>query len=160
MDIKQMMTVDKLSKQIETVNNAFHKIWFAVMFNRPDYKSEKIKKLSFIEMHLIGMAYDYPDMILKEIREYLRIPQTTLSSIIAKLENQGILRRVINHRDMRSFSLEITELGRKIRDTHKEYDYKQTKELILALDENERDEFIRLFQKVANKLSQITILSK
>jgi DNA-binding MarR family transcriptional regulator len=149
------MTKDLLSKQTEAVNKAFHQIWYAVMFNRPDYKSENIQKLSFIEMHLIGMAYDHPDMILKEIREYLRIPQTTLSSIIAKLEKQGILRRVINHRDMRSFSLEVTDLGREIRDTHKEHDYKQAKELVLALDENERDDFIRMFQKVANKMSKI-----
>ena len=143
-----------LTKQIEAVNKAFHQIWFAVMFNRPDYKSENIQKLSFIEMHLIGMAYEHPDMILKEIREYLRIPQTTLSSIIAKLEKQGILHRIINHRDMRSFSLEVTELGRKIRDTHKEQDFKQAKEVVLALAEHEREEFIRMFQKVANKMSR------
>jgi len=148
------MNEDKLSKQIEAINELFHQIWFAVMFNRPDYKSEIIQKLSFVEMHLIGMAYDHPDMILKEIREYLRIPQTTLSSIIAKLEKQDILRRIINHRDMRSFSLEVTGLGKKILDTHKEYDFKQAKEVILALDENERDEFIRMFRKMANKINQ------
>jgi DNA-binding MarR family transcriptional regulator len=151
------MNKNKLSKQIEAVNKAFHQIWFTVMFNRPDYKSENIQKLSFIEMHLIGMAYDHPEMILKEIREYLRIPQTTLSSIIAKLEKQGILHRVINHRDMRSFSLEITDVGVKIRKAHKENDFKQAKEFILALEEDERDEFIRLFQKISNKMSQTKI---
>ena len=151
------MNEDKISKQIEAVSKAFHQIWFAVMFNRPDYKSENIQKLSFIEMHLIGMAYDHPEMILKEIREYLRIPQTTLSSIIAKLEKRGILRRVINHRDMRSFSLEVTDVGRKIRDTHKEHDFKQAKEFVLALDEDERDEFTRMFQKVSNKISRTKI---
>ena len=148
------MNEDKLTNQIEAINKAFHQIWFAVMFNRPDYKSENIQKLSFIEMHLIGMAYDHPDMILKEIREYLRIPQTTLSSIIAKLEKQGILRRIINHRDMRSFSLEVTDLGRKIRETHKEHDYKQAEELILSLEDHEREEFVRMFQKVANNMSR------
>ena len=149
------MNEDKQLKQIEAVNKAFHQIWYAVMFNRPDYKSDNVQKLSFIEMHLIGMAYDHPDMILKEIREYLRIPQTTLSSIIAKMEKQGLLRRVINHRDLRSFSLEVTAAGKKIRDTHKEQDFKQAKELILALDDDERDEFIRMFHKVANKISQM-----
>jgi len=148
------MSKDKLSKQIEAVNKAFHQIWYAIMFNRPDYKSENIQKLSFLEMHLIGMAYEHPEMILKEIREYLRIPQTTLSSIIAKLEKQGILRRVINHRDMRSFSLEVTEVGKKIRETHKEHDFKQAKEFILALDVDDRDEFIRMFGKVANKIGR------
>ena len=131
------MNENKLFQQIEAVNKAFHQIWFSVMFNRPDYKSEEIQKLSFMEMHLIGMAYDHPDMILKEIREYLRIPQTTLSSIIAKLEKQDILRRVINPRDMRSFSLKVTNLGRKIWDTHKEHDHKQAREAVLTLDEHD-----------------------
>jgi DNA-binding MarR family transcriptional regulator len=149
-----MMNKDKLHRQIDAVNAAFHKIWYAVLFNRPDYKSETIQKLSFIEMHLIGLAYDHPDMILKEIRDRLKIPQTTLSSIIAKLEKLGILRRVINHRDMRSFSLDVTALGKQIRDTHKEQDFKQAKEIVLALEKTERDDFVRLFQKVANKLSQ------
>jgi DNA-binding MarR family transcriptional regulator len=147
------MKKDKLTKQIEAVNNAFHKIWYAVMFQRPDYKSENIQKLSFIEMYLIGIACDHPEMILKEIREFLRIPQTTLSSISAKLEKQGILNRVINHRDMRSFSLEVTDLGRKIRETHKEHDHRQAKEALLALNEEEREEFLRLFQKVADKIN-------
>lgn len=147
------MKNDKLTKQIEAVNNAFHKIWYAVMFQRPDYKSENIQKLSFIEMYLIGIACEHPEMILKEIRELLRIPQTTLSSIIAKLEKQGVLKRVINHRDMRSFSLEVTDLGRKIRQTHKEHESRQAKEALLALNEEEREEFLRLFQKVADKIN-------
>ena len=63
------------------------------------------------------------------------------------------MRRVINHRDMRSFSLNVTDVGRKIRDDHKEHDFKQAKEFILALDKDERDEFIRMFQKVVNKIS-------
>jgi DNA-binding MarR family transcriptional regulator len=149
------MTEDILSKQVEALNKAFHQIWFGVMVNRPDFKSEHIQKLSFIEMHLIGLADDHPDMILKEMRERLRVPQTTLSSIIAKLEKQGLLRRVINRRDMRSFSLEITDAGRRIRETHKKYDLEQARELMLALEEDERDEFIRLFRKVANKVSRI-----
>ena len=144
-------------KQIKEINEAFHKIWFAVMFNRPDYQSEDIQKLSFIEMHLIGIAANNPDMILKEIRDQLRIPQTTLSSIIAKLEKLKVLRRVINHRDMRSFSLEVTEYGKQIRETHKKHDLKQAEEILEALTEDERSEFIRMFQKAANKLQSYVI---
>ena len=143
--------------QTKEVNEAFHKIWFAVMFNRPDYQSADIQKLSFIEMHLIGIAANNPDMILKEIRDQLRIPQTTLSSIIAKLEKLNVLRRVINHRDMRSFSLEVTEHGRKIWETHKKHDLKQAEEILAALTEDERVEFIIMFQKAADRLKNYVI---
>ncbi len=146
----------KLKEQMEAMNRAFHKIWFAVMFDRPDYKSENVQKLSLIEMHLIGLAYDKPDIIIKELREYLRVPQTTLSSIIAKLEKQGYIRRVINPRDMRSFSLEVTPKGKEIREIHKRNDMDQAKEALLALEESERDIFIRLIQKVGNAISLAT----
>ena len=146
------MDQEKLEKQKDAINKAFHKLWFAIMFHRPDYKEEEIQKLSFIEMHLIGMACEHPELILKEIREYLKIPQTTLSSIIAKLEKMDVLKRVINPRDMRSFSLHTTELGRKIREKHKKQDEQMAQEIILSLEEDERDDFIRMFQKVANKI--------
>jgi DNA-binding MarR family transcriptional regulator len=123
------------------------------MINRPDYQSETVRKLSFMEMHLIGFAHDHPDMILKEIRAHLNVPQTTLSSIIAKLEKQGLLKRVINKRDLRSFSLEVTRQGRRILDIHRNHDYEKAKALLLALDEDERDIFIRVLTKISDKIS-------
>ena len=147
------MTDSRLKRQAEAVNRAFHRIWHAVMMDQPDYQSETVRKLSFLEMHLIGLAHDHPDMILKEIRTHLNVPQTTLSSIIAKLEKQGLLKRVINKRDLRSFSLEVTSSGRHILGIHRKHDYQKAKELILALDENERNAFIRMFTKISETIS-------
>jgi DNA-binding MarR family transcriptional regulator len=149
------MTQQKLEKQIEAINRAFHQVWFAVMFDRQDTKSENMQSLSFIDMHLIGIAEENPDYILKEIRDILKVPQTTLSSIVAKLEKLGFLRRVINHRDMRSFSIEVTEKGKKMHADHKANDRKKAAHLLGLLDADERDEFIRLFQKVADGLGRL-----
>jgi DNA-binding MarR family transcriptional regulator len=91
-------------------------------------------------------------MILKEFREYLRVPQTTFSSIVKKLEQLGLVRRVINPRDLRSFSLRVTEAGRQIVETHRENDLKQAREILLELDENERGEFVRLFEKAVHRM--------
>lgn len=147
------MESEKLAAQVEAVDRAFHQIWFSIMFDRHEYASENVQKMSFIEMHLIGLAYERPDMIIKELRHYLKVPQTTLSSIIAKLERQGYIRRVINPRDMRSFSLEVTEKGREIRELHSRNDLRQAREALLALAEDERDLFIRLIQKVGKAFS-------
>jgi len=148
------MTKDKLQSQIEAVNRAFHKVWYAVMFDRSDVKSENIKNLSFMDLHLIGIAHENPDYILREIRDILQVPQTTLSSIISRLENQGYIRRVINHRDMRSFSIEVTEKGRQMYEEHKRNDREKAEQILLMLDEDERDDFIRLFEKVANSVGR------
>ena len=148
------MDQNKFEEQIEAINRAFHKVWYAVMFDRPDAESEKLQHLSFMDMHLIGIAEENPGYILKEIRDILKVPQTTLSSIISKLEKRDLLRRVINHRDMRSFSIEVTEKGKKLIAEHKANDRQKAKSILLKLDEEERDVFIRLFDKVADGIGR------
>ena len=144
------MAEDKLTKQVEEFNRIFHEFWRAVMFDRQDAKSESIQKLSFLEMHFINLAYKHPDMILKEIREHIKVPQTTLSSIVGKLEKQGFIQRVINHRDMRSFSIVVTEKGKNLLQEHRRQDLEIAKQFVLSLDEDERDTFINLFKKVVS----------
>jgi len=148
------MNEDKLNKQIESINRSFHRLWFTLLFGRPDLLSDKFGGLSFTDLSVISMAGKNPDLILKEIREYLKIPQTTLSSIVAKLERRGFINRVINRRDMRSYSIEITDKGREILDEHNRIDYEQAKRVVTALDGKEREEFIRLFEKVSMNVSK------
>lgn len=148
------MNKKKFEQQVEAINRAFHKVWYAVMFDRPDTRSENMQSLSFIDMHLIGIAEENPDYILKEIRDILQVPQTTLSSIVSKLEKKDFIRRVINHRDMRSFSIEVTEKGKQLIEEHKANDRKKAEKILQILEEDERDDFIRYFEKVADAVSR------
>lgn len=148
------MADDKIIKdQINQFNQAFHKLWFKIMTSRPESKSKKLKGLTFSDIHVISMAYEEPDIILKDIREKLRLPQTTLSSIVAKLEKGGFLQRIINPRDYRSFSLKITNKGKEMMDAHMKVDHQQNSHILAALEPGERQEFIRLFAKVADKFN-------
>jgi len=146
------MKNDKITtEQISKFNEAFHKLWFKIMTSRPETKSKKLKGLTFLDMHVITLAYEEPDIILKDIRKKLRIPQTTLSSIVAKLEKKGFLQRIINPKDYRSFSLKITEKGKETMEAHIKIDFEQNRHILGSLESDERDEFIRLFGKVADK---------
>ncbi len=148
------MTNNKKTKeQIDRFNKAFHKLWFKIMANRPESKSKKLKGLTFSDIHVISMAYEEPDIILKDIRKRLNLPQTTLSSIVAKLEKGGFLQRVINPRDYRSFSLKITTKGKEMMAAHMKLDHEQNSHIIASLEPGEREEFIRLFTKVADKFN-------
>ena len=140
-------------KEIENFNKAFHKLWFKIMKTRPEFKSDKFKRLTFTDLHVINMAYENPDIILKDIREMLMLPQTTLSSIVAKLEKGGLIQRIINPKDYRSFSLKVTENGKKLMDDHNRLDYEQNRHIIESLDPEERQEFVRLLIKVADKFT-------
>jgi len=148
------MDNERLHSQIERIDKAFHAFWRGIMLDAGQSTSETLKKMGFIDMQLLHIAYLKPDAILKEIRDYLKVPQTTLSSVIARLEKGGYLKRVINHRDMRSFSLEITDKGENVLHEHKNNDYEQAKSILLILDENEREEFIRLMTKISSKIGK------
>lgn len=145
---------DKITKdQISSFNEAFHKLWFKLMTSRSEEKSQKLKGLAFLDMQVITMAYEKPDIILKDIRDKLKIPQTTLSSIVAKLEKRGFIQRIINPRDYRSFSLKITALGKETMDEHMKMDHEQSRHMLRSLEPEERDEFIRLFDKMADRFN-------
>jgi len=148
------MPADKITDiQVERFNRAFHTLWFKIMISRPESKSDKLKGLTFSDLHVITMAYEEPEIILKDIRERLRLPQTTLSSIVAKLEKKGFVKRVINPRDYRSFSLKITNRGKELMVAHMDMDEKQNRHILESLEPDERQEFIRLFAKVADKFN-------
>ncbi len=148
------MTGDNIpNDQIEEFDHAFHKLWFKIMIDRPESKSKRLKGLSFMDTYVINLVYEKPDVILKDIREKLKIPQTTLSSIVAKLHKRGLLERVINPRDYRSFSLKITPQGKEMMDEHTRLDYEQNRHILKSLEPDERKEFIRLFTKVADKFN-------
>lgn len=147
------MNENKLQKQIALVDEAFHRIWYRVLRQGAAQLDARLK-ISQIEMHIIGMVYEKPNLLLKDIRKRLDLPQTTLSSMIAKLENRKLIKRVINRSDLRSFSLQITEKGRKLIEAHKQKDYEYARNLLMVFDEKEREQFSRLFYKAAMKVGE------
>ena len=146
------MNENELKKQVEITNKAFHRLWFSLLLGRPDLFSEKLKGLSFIDLNVISISYEKPGLILKEIREYLKIPQTTLSSIVTKLEKLGLVERVITRRDMHSYSIKITDKGKGVIDEHRRIDINQARKVIMTLEGQERYDFVALIEKVASRI--------
>ena len=142
-----MKKSDSPDEQVRILNEAIHRIWFSMM--RPNVLSEKLRSLSFLDLHVVSTASDNPGLILKDIKDYLHIPHSTLSSSVSKLERMGLVRRVINRRDLRSYSIELTEEGRGVMREHERIDVEQAGGLISSLTVEERAQFIRLLQKVA-----------
>ncbi len=93
-------------------------------------------------------------LILKEIREELGIPQSTLTSAIDRLENRGLVRRMISDRDRRSFVPEVTGAGRRVQKKHDRIDEEVAAKLLGLLDtEEEREAFLQMLTKISKKLS-------
>jgi len=147
------MNRKKLQEQIVKTDEAFHRIWYRILRQRAAQFNEGVK-ISQIEMHIMGMVYEKPDLILKDIRSVLDLPQTTLSSMIGKLENMNLIERVANPSDLRSFSIRVTDRGKQLIEKHKREDQEYVRNILLGLDEEEREQFSQLFYKAAVKMGE------
>ena len=102
----------------------------------------------------MAAAHENPDAILKDIKEQMQLPQSTLTSIVNKLERLGLVRRVINRRDLRSYSLELTEAGHALREEHRRSDRVQVARLLKVFNDEERQQFVDLMWKLTRRLGQ------
>ena len=146
------MVDEKLERQIDVVNAALHRIFF--LARQPEGLSEKLQQVNFQDMHVMTVADEHPDAILKDIKEQMQLPQSTLTSIVNKLERLGLVRRVINHRDLRSYSLELTEAGHALRDEHRRSDRAQVARMLEKLNPDERQQFADMLWVATSRLEE------
>ncbi|MBN1856982.1 MAG: MarR family transcriptional regulator [Dehalococcoidia bacterium] len=146
------MADEKDDRQIDAVNQALHLIFMKA--RQPEGLSEMLRQVNFQDMHVMTAAHEHPDAILKDIKEQMQLPQSTLTSIVNKLEKLGLVRRVINRRDLRSYSLELTEAGHALREEHRRSDRAQVAFLLGLLNEEERTQFVGLMDKLTRRLER------
>ena len=106
------------------------------------------------DKRVLKMASGRSDIILREIREVLGVPNSTLTGAVDRLEERGLLRRVVSRRDRRSYGLELTDGGRAYMALQEqaEHDFAVRVLEILETDE-ERQAFIDILSKVVSGLA-------
>lgn len=103
-----------------------------------------------IELSILGIVGDEPDVILKDIIDKLQVPGSTLTSAIDRLERRNLLTRIISKRDRRSYGLSLTTEGQKVYIDHKRVEQLMWSKILSTFDSNEEIElFLKLIEKVA-----------
>lgn len=77
-----------------------------------------MKDLSLLELKILRYIGNGQRTPLKDIRALVGIPNATLTSIIKRFEKRGLIIRLPNPDDRRSFILELTQLGKTIHNAH------------------------------------------
>jgi DNA-binding MarR family transcriptional regulator len=141
--------------QLNGANELWHRLVQATYKGAFAAADEQLKKLTFLEISILAFVFKKPDIILKDILELTGIPNSSLTSIIDRLERRGYLQRILSQRDRRSYGLELTELGQEVHQMHLDFEGQLYRRVLLALDSpEERDTFLRLFTKVLDALSE------
>lgn len=95
-------------------------------------------KISSLDMEIIQLIVLQGPKKMKEIGDHFQIKLSTLTSIIDKIENQKLVKRVNSRDDRRVVFLETTRKGKNLYDQYHMYLSEMTKEL---RDEMKEDEF-------------------
>lgn len=131
------------------------KIWHYFIFNFQNKKNgfwgEELKDATTIEVSILNLVDNNSDVMLKEIKEILDIPGSTLTSAVDRLEKKELVKRVISKRDRRSFGLVLTEKGKKAQKRHIRAEKELFNNILGALDsKEERKQFLNSLEKIKN----------
>lgn len=140
---------------VDAMDRALHALVRGLRLHRLDSWDPALKGLNFIDLGIIHHVGCAPDLILKDIRTALGVPQSTLSSAISRLEARGILRRTLSARDRRSYGLTLTAKGQRIVRAHEALDRLLAAKVLTALDgEDERRTLTELLGRAAGRLTR------
>ncbi|MDF2986749.1 MAG: MarR family transcriptional regulator [Eubacterium sp.] len=115
-----------------------------------DLDSKYFQGVTSIELSILGIAGENPDVILKEIAERLQAPASTLTNAVDRLEKRNLLTRSISKRDRRSFGLILTDEGRKLYQEHEKAEQITWNKILDTLESDEEIElFLSLMEKIA-----------
>lgn len=143
------MKLEVEKADIERFDKLYHTLIKLNLNSEVSYPKE-LKDLSTLDISVVNIAASNPDVIVREIAELLKIPNSTLTSSINRLEQKGIAKRKISSRDRRSFSLELTEEGERVQQVHCEFEQAYFESVLSKLNTQEdRKMMLDLLEKIA-----------
>ena len=136
------------------ISELINLVRFGLRVDRMGSWSKKLESIRLIDLNILKLADENPQILLGEIRNQLLIPHSTLTSAIDRLESKNLIRRVISQKDKRSYELKLTDEGLLIREENKRADMLIGSMVLEALDtEKEISSLIIILEKILKKIS-------
>jgi DNA-binding MarR family transcriptional regulator len=148
-----------MDKEYKRQVDEFNILWHRMLVKSKDVEEKypNLQGLSNNEIAIIRIISESQkeEVIIKDILEVLKLPKSTLTSIIDRLENRKFITRAISKRDRRSYKLELTEKGKITQCEHIKFEEEVYGKIITSLDTyEEREDFLRLIRKIAGNISK------
>ena len=104
------------------------------------------------ELALLRTLVAEGPMITKELGGRFRVPVSTMTGLVDRMEKRGLVRRVPGRRDRRSIELEATPAGALALREHARGLEAIARGLLEALPERDQQALITILRKVADRL--------
>lgn len=103
------------------------------------------------QMHTLEVIGSNEKIRMKEITQRLGIATGTLTVMIDRLTKMGLVRRVVNTNDKRSYYIELTNKGQGFYEEHSHHHDMLVTELAHDFSDSERETFNNLLEKILKR---------
>ena len=101
------------------------------------------------ELRIVERLGDVGQSMMKELAEYMFLAVNSVTSLVDKLEEQGLVRRVRSSEDRRVVHVELTDAGRSAYRAAVAEKLSLLRLMLGGLDPAEQETFMALFRKIA-----------
>ncbi|AXU65832.1 MarR family winged helix-turn-helix transcriptional regulator [Clostridioides difficile] len=137
---------------IKELSNLWHIVGMQMKTEMCSGKYPTIYGISLVELSILEIVEQHPNSMMKEISSTLELPKSTLTSAVKRLELKKLIKRNPCIKDKRAYNLDLTELGLKAQQEHREIESTVFKNILHQLDKDEIETFIHIFSKAVNKI--------
>ncbi|MBU2539229.1 MAG: MarR family transcriptional regulator [Proteobacteria bacterium] len=108
--------------------------------------------LSTPQMHTIEIVGHSGSLRMKDLAKKMGVTTGTLTVMIDRLEQQGLLKRTPHETDRRSYLIALTEKGQKLFVEHHQYHLHLTEEITATLSKEEQAQFSTVLEKIIGQM--------
>jgi DNA-binding MarR family transcriptional regulator len=115
----------------------------------------KSSGLSTAQMHtieIVGHGGNGASLRMKELAKKMGVTTGTLTVMIDRLEQQGLLHRIPHETDRRSYLIALTQKGQGLFAEHHQYHLRLTEEITATLSKEEQTMFGVVLEKIIGQL--------
>lgn len=125
------------------------------------YRPKALEKLTVGELGVLNLIEQNPELSIREAIQLMNIPNSTLTSIVDRMERKNLLKRKTYLKDKRIFILELTEFGKQTMAIRKEYKNNIFSLVYDALENDaDRETFINLVEKISDKANRLQLVKE
>lgn len=127
----------------------FRILWTQVLLSgKLNVCTEELKDANMLDVNILRLLFDNPKIIPKEIAEFLKIPNSTLTNVINRLGKKGLLERQLNTHDLRSLQLILTDKGKEAIKNHHNAERILIGKMFSILNDDEVESLIHICEKI------------
>ena len=104
--------------------------------------------LRHLEFGVMVRVHDTPGLDQNSLAEWLALDRTTISALVFRLEQQGLVERAVNGDDRRARVLRLTSAGKALHDRVRPKTEIAQKRILSALSPAEQRSFVDMFVRV------------